>query len=124
MAICVERSERTVVMAKEGTMVRVIVEHQTTPENVERVIDLIRDLRNEAMKQPGYVTGETLVNTKDVCNVLVISTWRALKDWDAWDTCDTRRRITANINPLLTKPYTVRAYSYFLKKENRVWSKF
>ena len=125
MAICqVETVEQRSVAQKEGTMVRVIIEHQTTPENVERIIDLIRELRNEAMKQPGYITGETLVNTEDTTNVLVISTWRSVKDWDAWDTCETRQKITQQIKPLLLKPYTVRIYRYHLTKENRVWSTF
>ncbi|MDP2855777.1 MAG: antibiotic biosynthesis monooxygenase, partial [bacterium] len=77
-----------------------------------------------AMKQPGYITGETLVNTEDTANVLVISTWRNEKDWDAWDTCEIRQKITQQVKPLLTKPYTVRTYRYYLTKENRVWSTF
>lgn len=124
MATCVQGQQLTTSNVKEATMIRVLVEHQTNQENVERVIDLIRELRNEAMRQPGYITGETLVNTADISNIMVISTWRSLKDWQAWDTCDTRRKITSNINPLLTQPYTIHAFRYYLTKENRVWSTF
>ena len=106
-------------------MVRVIIEHQAKDaKDVERLINLIRELRNEAMKRSGYITGETLVNTEDTCNVLVISTWQNVEDWQTWDTSETRVKITQGINPLLAKPYTVRTYRYQLVPENRVWSTF
>jgi quinol monooxygenase YgiN len=106
-------------------MVRVIIEHQVKDaKDAERVLDLIRELRNEAMKRQGYITGETLVNTKDTCNILVISTWHNLKNWQEWDTSETRLKITEGINPLLVKPYTVRTYQYYLVREKRVWSTF
>lgn len=103
-------------------MVRVIIEHQA--KDAERLIDTIRELRNEAMKQPGYITGETLVNTEDTSNVLVISTWQSLEYWKAWDTSETRVKITQRINQLLVKPYTVRTYHYHLMRQDRVWSTF
>ena len=106
-------------------MVRVIIEHHAKgAKDAERLIDVIRELRNEAMRQPGYMTGETLVNTEDTCNVLVISTWRSVKDWTAWDTSETRVKITQQIHPLLAEPYTVRTYRYHLVRERRVWSTF
>jgi len=105
-------------------MVRVIIEHQAKAKDVEQVIDIIRELRNEAMKRQGYITGETLVNTEDVSNVLVISTWQNLEDWKAWDTSETRVKITQQIHSLLVEPYTVRTYHYHLVREKRVWSTF
>ena len=106
-------------------MVRVIIEHQVKDsKNVESVLDLIRELRNEAMKRQGYITGETLVNTEDTRNILVISTWHDLKNWQDWDTSETRLKITEGIKPLLVKPYTVRTYRYHLVREKRVWSTF
>ena len=105
-------------------MVRVIIEHRAKAKDVERVIDIIRELRDEAIKRQGYITGETLVNTEDASNVLVISTWQNLEDWKAWDTSETRVKITQQIYPLLVEPYTVRTYHYHLVREKRVWSTF
>ena len=106
-------------------MVRVIIEHQAKDaKDVKRLINLIRELRNEAMKRSGYITGETLVNTEDTCNVLVISTWQSVEHWKTWDTSETRVKITQRVNPLLTEPYAVRMYSYYLVREKRVWSTF
>ncbi len=106
-------------------MVRVIIEHQVKEvKDVESVITAMRELRNEAMKRSGYITGETLVNTEDGCNVLVISTWHRLENWQEWDTSETRLKITAGINPLLVESYKVRVYQYHLTREKRVWSTF
>ncbi len=106
-------------------MVRVIIEHRTKDaKSAERLINVIRELRDEAMKQPGYITGETLINTEDICNVLVISTWQSAEHWKAWDTSETRVKRTQQVKPLLTEPYTVRTYSYYLVREKRVWSTF
>ena len=56
-------------------MVRVIIEHQArNTRDDERILAIIRELRNEAMRRRGYITGETLVNTEDTRNILVIST--------------------------------------------------
>ncbi len=106
-------------------MVRVIIEHQVKEvKDVERVIATMRELRNEAMKRSGYITGETLVNTEDDRNVLVISTWHRLENWQEWDTSETRLKITAGIKSLLVEPYKVRTYQYRILREKRVWSTF
>ena len=106
-------------------MVRVIIEHQVKEvKDVERIIATMRELRNEAMKRSGYITGETLVNTEDDRNVLVISTWHRLENWQEWDTSETRLKITEGVKPLLVKPYTVRTYQFHFVREKRVWSTF
>jgi len=103
-------------------MVRVIVEHKA--RDTEKLIDVIRELRNEAMKQRGFITGETLVNTDDPANVLVISTWQSLEDWNTWDKSDLRLKITERVNQLLVKPYTVKIYHYYTVRQDRVRSIF
>ena len=103
-------------------MVRVIIEHKT--KDPAQIIEIIRELRDEAMKQPGYITGETLVNTEDASNILVISTWQNIEDWQAWDASETRIKITKQVTALLAEPYTVRTYHYQLVRQNRVWSTF
>jgi len=114
--------EKPVLRGKETTMVRVVVEHKT--KDPEKLIDIIKELRNEAMKQAGYITGETLVNTEDPSNVLVISTWQKAEDWDAWDKSETRCKITERIKELLVEPYSVRKFHYSLVRQKRVWSTY
>lgn len=107
-------------------MIRVFIEHKVKDtDGTEMAIEAIRELRDVAIKQPGYLTGETLVNTEDHCNVLVISNWRSVEDWHAWDISEVRQKFTKErIIPLLTEPYIVRTFQYYLSKEKRVWTTF
>ncbi len=45
---------------------------------------LIVELRAHAMKQPGYISGETLKCVDSPGEYLVISTWDSLDDWEKW----------------------------------------
>jgi len=101
-------------------MVRVIIQHKA--KDPEKLMAVIREVRNEAMKQRGYITGETLVSTKDPSDVIVITTWQTQKDWKAWDTSDKRQELNKKINPLLEESYEVRIYQHYLVREDRVWS--
>ncbi len=105
-------------------MIRVIVDHQTkSKEDAEQLMSVIAQLRNEAMRQPGYITGETLINNVDPTNVLVISTWNSAETWNAWDTSDIRTDITNHMMlPLLKKPYTVSIFSFATVQRGRVLS--
>ena len=104
-------------------MIRVVIEHQAKDaKSAGLLIEAIRELRNEAMKQPGYLTGETLVNTEDNRNVLVITTWRSVKDWSTWDKAKLRVNLTQAVHPLLSEPFSIRTYRYHMVKDRRVWS--
>src|SRR4030042_3763988 len=99
-------------------MVRVIIEYKA--KNVEKLIDVIREVRTEAMKQRGYIIGETLVSIDDPNYVLVISTWDSLDDWKAWDTSETRLKLKPRINELLIESYTARTFHYYLIQQKGV----
>jgi heme oxygenase (mycobilin-producing) len=106
-------------------MIRVVVSHHTkTIEDSDRLIELIHDLRMEAMKQPGYITGETLTNSEDPCDVVVISTWNKEEQWKAWDTSEKRLALTTPVRPLLKIPYTVAIFNFAVVKTGRVMSIF
>ncbi len=106
---------------KGVAMVRMVIEHKVKDVAlVEKFIDVIRQVRNEAMKQKGFITGETLVNVDDPTNVLVLSTWESVDDWNGWDTADIRLKLKPKINELLSEPYTVRKFHYYLVQQKRV----
>lgn len=103
-------------------MIRVIVNHATkSKEDAERLMNVIVLLRAEAMKQAGYVTGETLINNDNPTNVLVISTWNSVETWNAWDASETRTRITREMMlPLLKEPYTISTFNFARMQRGRV----
>ena len=96
-------------------MIRVIVErHLKVGENLSA---LLRELRTVAMNQPGYITGETLINTEDRSITTVISTWRSLEDWKAWETSQTRAKLYQQIEPLLVEKPKVSTYQIMATEE-------
>ena len=104
-------------------MVRVVIEHKIkSPEYVDKAIDLIREIRNEAMKQHGFITGETLTNVDDPTNMLVISTWESRDAWDIWDKSGRRVELNPLINKLLAEPYSFRVFEYYRVQRGRVSS--
>ena len=104
-------------------MVRVVIEHKIkSPEYVDKAIYLIREIRKEAMKQHGFITGETLTNVDDPTNMLVISTWVTRDAWDVWDKSERRVELNPLINELLAEPYSVRIFEYYMVQRGRVES--
>jgi heme-degrading monooxygenase HmoA len=77
----------------------------------------LKEARMFAMRSPGYLSGETLIDMQDSHHSLVISTWRAREEWEAWDGSNARRRVRALIEPLLEVPETVTIYEVTLHNE-------
>lgn len=90
--------------------VTVLVQRDMEAEKQEEVFDLLRRLRSKAVLQPGYISGETLFSTNRSGTHLVISKWRSLKDWRAWERNAERREILSKIEPLLRAPAAVSFY--------------
>ena len=98
-------------------MIKVIIERHA--KNGERPLPLLRELRAAAMHQPGYISGETLVNTEDSSNIVVISTWQNLKDWKAWEASEARAKIDRQMESLLVEKPKVITYRYLSYKNTR-----
>ncbi len=65
---------------------------------------LIKKMRRLASRQPGHVVGETLFSVDDAGERIVITTWRSLKDWQAWLKCRDRIKVQKKIDGLLKEP--------------------
>ena len=103
-------------------MVRVVIQHST--DDVEGLLNILKEVRDEIFKFPGYVTSEHLINVKDPTNLLVISTWQNLDRWNAWATSEICKKMTARVKTKLSKPLKITVYNYFVIREKRVWSTF
>ncbi len=62
------------------------------------------ELRARALRQPGYISGETLVLASDPSVQLVISTWMTLKDWRDWEHHPERLEVIDKVNAILLSP--------------------
>lgn len=98
-------------------MIRVMLERQVKKENYDKLMEYLRDLRSAALRQPGYVTGETLVKGDDPVDVLVISSWISEEHWNAWACAQTRIELDDMINRILLKEPSCSIYKVPLEED-------
>lgn len=70
--------------------VKVFIKRYVKKGKTKETVELLKDVRSHALKQPGYISGETLVNHYDPCNITVVSTWQTIDDWIRWQESDER----------------------------------
>ena len=91
-------------------MIRVLIERRCKTGKEEALDSLLNDLRSKSLDQPGYISGETLVEINDPTSFLVISTWTRLNAWKAWTDSRARLEVVDLIAPLLSGEPVVRIY--------------
>ena len=84
-------------------MVRVLIERRIAEGMVESFHQTLREMRREAIHTPGYISGESLRNTKDHHHFAVLSTWNSVHAWEAWNRSEARRKVMARIGPMLAE---------------------
>ena len=90
-------------------MIRAMIERHAKP-GVD-LFPLLKEIRIAAvMHYQGYLGGETLVNTEDSSNIIVVSSWESLKDWEHWAASETRTELYRKIEPLLREKPNVRTF--------------
>ena len=70
--------------------VKVFIKRYVKKSKTEAAVKLLIDVRSQALKQQGYISGETLVNHYDPCKITVVSTWQTIDDWIRWQESDAR----------------------------------
>ena len=64
--------------------IKILITRSIGQEVAPVVRPLIVELRSHAMRQPGYISGETLKCIDRPGEYLVISTWESVNDWNKW----------------------------------------
>ena len=70
--------------------VKVFIKRNVKKGKTQEAVELLKEVRSYALKQPGYISGETLINHYDPCNITVVSTWQTIDDWIRWEESDER----------------------------------
>ncbi len=92
-------------------MVKVLQERWVKRKDLERLMGLLQDLRAAALRQPGWVTAETLFRGEDPLCVLVIATWMSREHWECWETSEERMNLADLIIPSLLEEPRICVYS-------------
>ncbi len=91
-------------------MIRVMIERRCQPGKEKQLRDLLLELRSAAMRQHGYLTGETLREAENPSIFMVIGTWITLEAWKAWQTSRQRLLIEEMMDSLLAAERKVRVF--------------
>jgi heme-degrading monooxygenase HmoA len=95
----------TLEAAQGGIMaIKVFIKRHTKKGRVEKAVAMLEKFRDMAKTEPGYISGETLINHYDSRNITVVSTWRTIEDWVRWQSSDKRAGNEAKIEELLEVP--------------------
>lgn len=81
--------------------IKVLIKRRIPAEHSEALNIYMLGLRSMAVKQPGYIGGETLHRVDNAEEYLVISRWRSLEDWNRWFVSPERGDIQTKIDMLI-----------------------
>jgi heme-degrading monooxygenase HmoA len=81
--------------------VKIFIKRKVTGKESIELSLLLQKMRGLTLNQPGYITGETLKRIDKNDEMMVISTWRSVADWNNWVNNDRRRVVQAEIDALL-----------------------
>jgi heme-degrading monooxygenase HmoA len=62
------------------------------------------------MSQPGYISGETLMNYADQQDLCVIATWQSMAEWLKWKENPERKDIAAMLEIFQSGPVVYEEY--------------
>ncbi len=90
--------------------IKVLIKRHFKEGSVEEALSLLNHFRANAINQPGYISGETLVNHYDSRSITVASTWQGIDDWVRWQESAEREAYEGRLESLLEEPTRYEIY--------------
>ena len=87
---------------------KIVIERHVAEGKEARALDIVVEMRAMATRQAGYISGETLIDMGDHAIIIVLSTWRSVRDWRRWEAHADRALFEDMLAPLLDAPAVVR----------------
>ncbi len=95
--------------------VKILIKRKVPEDKIRKIIPLFRQMRNLAMDQPGYISGETLKKL-DTDEFMVISSWQSSADWNKWIQTKERNEIQQKIDELIGGKTEYEIFHYGFKE--------
>ena len=90
--------------------VTLMVERNVIPGEQEAVKELLRELRSHATHQPGFISGQSVVDVFSPTKVMTITMWTTMASWEAWENSPERISMTDRIAELIQAPPSLRLW--------------
>ena len=81
--------------------VTLMVEREVIPGAQSEIKSLLRELRSKATRQPGFISGETVIDAFNPCSFLTVSVWSGMSAWEEWRENPERLEVTERIGDLI-----------------------
>jgi heme-degrading monooxygenase HmoA len=91
--------------------VKVLIKRNFKNGKLNEASKLLIKARYDAMGQQGYISSETLTDCDDPNNVVVISMWQKIENWNQWKGTDLRSESEAGFEALLDEPTKYEYYN-------------
>ena len=87
-----------------------MVERDVIPGSQGPIKALLSELRSGARRQPGFVSGQTVVDAFSPTIFMTISRWSSMAVWERWEEDPERTAIIERIDGLLQRKPKVRIW--------------
>jgi len=92
--------------------VKILIKRHVPVSNHHDLTALLHEMRSLTLKQPGYISGQTLQRVDDQTECIVDSNWRSAEDWSRWFQSPERIAIQVKIDELLGQETEYAVYEY------------
>jgi heme-degrading monooxygenase HmoA len=91
--------------------IRVFIKRTCEDYSKEKeLFSLVRKLRSLVPQQPGYLSSKYVKNIDPPKDIVAISTWDSLEDWQNWYESEERREIQSKIDAIPGVKTTYQTY--------------
>jgi heme-degrading monooxygenase HmoA len=90
--------------------VKIVIERKFKETPSEDDLRTIDEIRIKALRDRGYIGGETVVNADDRREVLVFSAWSSVDDWKTWYGKKEWEELEKELIPYLEEPAKIRIF--------------
>jgi heme-degrading monooxygenase HmoA len=95
--------------------VKVLIKRKIKNGKLNEASKLLIKARYNAMDQPGYISSETLSGCDDPNNVVVVSMWQKIENWNQWGKSEVRAENESKFEPLLDGTVEYETYNLGLQ---------
>lgn len=94
-------------------MIRVLIERHIAESLEPAYEERARRILQRAVSTPGFVSGETLVDSNDHNHRFTIANWRSETDWLRWKRSEERKSLMAELIPMMDRDEVITVLKHF-----------
>ncbi len=92
--------------------IKVFIKRNCPKDKERELFRCIKEIRRKVPQQAGYISGEYLKSIDEKNEIVTISSWFSLEDWQHWFRSEERKEIQSRIDSIegVTSDYSIYRY--------------